>query len=75
MCFVLVSSAATGTVHIEIVKDGFIVDVGGGRGTLVFQGRRYTLRVGGLSFGATIGRPGRASPQFETGIRDRRHFY
>lgn len=47
--------AATGTVRVEIAKAGFIVGVGGGRGTLVFQGRRYPLRVGGLSFGATIG--------------------
>jgi hypothetical protein len=47
--------AATGTVHVEIAKAGFIVGVGGGRGTLVFQGRRYPLSVGGLSFGATIG--------------------
>ncbi|MBA1157023.1 hypothetical protein [Microvirga mediterraneensis] len=47
--------AATGTVRIEVVKAGFIVGVGGGRGTLVFQGRRYPLRVGGLSLGATIG--------------------
>jgi hypothetical protein len=47
--------AATGTVQVEIVKAGFIVGVGGGRGTLVFQGRRYSLSVGGLSFGATIG--------------------
>lgn len=47
--------AATGTVHVEIAKAGFIVGVGGGRGTLVFQGRRYPLSIGGLSFGATIG--------------------
>ena len=47
--------AATGTVRIEIVKAGFIVGVGGGRGTLVLDGRRYPLRVGGLSVGATIG--------------------
>jgi hypothetical protein len=47
--------AATGTVHVEIAKAGFIIGVGGGRGTLVFQGRRYPLSVGGLSVGATIG--------------------
>jgi hypothetical protein len=47
--------AATGTVHVEIAKAGFIVGVGGGRGTLVFQGRRYPLSLGGLSVGATIG--------------------
>jgi hypothetical protein len=46
--------AATGAVYGEIARAGFIVGVGG-RGTLVFQGRRYPLRVGGLSFGATIG--------------------
>ncbi|WP_243370746.1 hypothetical protein [Microvirga solisilvae] len=49
------SWAATGTVHVEIAKAGFIVGVGGGRGMLTFQGRRYPLSVGGLSFGATIG--------------------
>ncbi len=49
------SWGATGTVRIEVFKAGFIVGVGGGRGTLVFQGRRYPLSVGGLSFGATIG--------------------
>ena len=47
--------AATGTVYVEVAKAGFIIGVGGGRGTLVFQGRRYPLSVGGLSFGATIG--------------------
>jgi hypothetical protein len=47
--------AATGTINVEITKAGFIVGIGGGRGTLVFQGRRYPLSVGGLSFGATIG--------------------
>jgi len=47
--------AATGTIRVEIAKAGFIVGIGGGRGTLVFQGRRYPLSVGGLSFGATIG--------------------
>ncbi|SCX82180.1 hypothetical protein [Microvirga guangxiensis] len=47
--------AATGTVYVEIAKAGFIVGVGGGKGTLVFQGRRYPLSIGGLSFGATIG--------------------
>ncbi|MGO4525171.1 hypothetical protein AB4097_09955 [Microvirga sp. 2MCAF35] len=47
--------AATGTVHVAIARAGFIVGVGGGRGTLVFQGRRYPLSVGGLSVGATIG--------------------
>jgi lipid-binding SYLF domain-containing protein len=42
-------------VYFEVVKAGFIVGVGRGSGTLVFNGRRYPLSVGGLSFGATIG--------------------
>src|SRR5215213_3585577 len=53
--WVFPSWAATGTVRVEIVKAGFIIGIGGGSGTLVFQGRRYPLSVGGLSFGATIG--------------------
>jgi hypothetical protein len=82
-------SAATGTVHVEIAKAGFIVGVGGGRGTLVFQGRRYPLRVGGLSFGATIGaskadltgraynlrRASDAGLQSTSGLRHRRHLH
>src|SRR3954454_12446309 len=49
------SWAATGVVSVEIAKAGFIVGIGGGRGTLTFKGRHYPLKVGGLSFGATIG--------------------
>jgi hypothetical protein len=51
--------AATGTVSVEIVKAGFIVGVGGGRGMLVFQGRRYPLSVGatiGASKASLVGR-------------------
>ena len=49
------SRAETGSVHFVVTKAGFIVGVGGGSGTLTFQGRRYPLSVGGVSFGATIG--------------------
>src|SRR5215212_8036842 len=49
------SWAATGLVSVEIAKAGFIVGIGGGRGTLTFKGRKYPFKVGGLSFGATIG--------------------
>jgi len=45
----------TGTVVVQVTRAGFIVGVGGGRGVLTFQGRRYPFEVGGLSFGATIG--------------------
>ncbi len=43
------SHAATGSVRIIINRVGFIV--GGGSGTLHFQGKRYSLRVGGVSIG------------------------
>lgn len=42
----------TGRVHINIVRAGFIVGVGGGNGTLTFHGRRYRLNVGGVSVGS-----------------------
>jgi hypothetical protein len=45
----------TGTLMVEVTKAGLIVGVGGGRGVLTFQGKRYPLSIGGLSFGATIG--------------------
>src|SRR5215469_3686155 len=46
------SRAQTGTVNIKIVKAGFIV--GGGSGTLTFNGKSYRLSIGGVSVG-TIG--------------------
>ncbi len=43
------SHAATGSVRITITRVGFIV--GGGSGTLHFQGRRYPLHVSGVAVG------------------------
>src|SRR5215471_21439418 len=43
------SYAATGSVRIVIGRMGFVV--GGGSGTLHFQGRSYPLSVGGVSVG------------------------
>jgi hypothetical protein len=48
------SRAQTGTVNIKIVKAGFIVGVGGGSGTLTFNGKSYRLSIGGVGVG-TIG--------------------
>src|SRR3974377_1420587 len=42
----------TGEVRINIVKAAFIVGVGGGTGTLTFQGQTYPLTVGGLNVGS-----------------------
>ena len=44
----------TGTVHLTVVKAGFIVSTGSGTGTLDYQSRRYPLRVSTFGFG-TIG--------------------
>lgn len=43
------SHAATGSVRIVITRAGFVV--GGGSGTLHFQGKRYVLRVSGIGAG------------------------
>jgi hypothetical protein len=47
-------ASQTGTVHFNIVKIGFIVGVGGGDGTLTYNGMVYPLSAGGVSVG-TIG--------------------
>ena len=48
------SYAETGSVRLNIIKAGFIVGIGGGSGTLNFQGRNYQLSIGGINVG-TIG--------------------
>ena len=48
------AQTGSGTVRIQIVKAGFIVGVGGGKGTLTFNGKSYPLSIGGVSVG-TIG--------------------
>jgi hypothetical protein len=42
-------------IYITFVNAGFIVGVSGGSGTLVYQGKRYPLKIGGVSLGATFG--------------------
>ena len=45
------SMAQVGRIHAKILKAGFIVGVGGGSGTLTYHGRKYPLRLGGISAG------------------------
>ena len=45
------AQTGTGTVVFDVGKAGFIVGVGGGSGTLTFQGKTYPLRIGGVSVG------------------------
>jgi hypothetical protein len=46
--------AETGSIHLTVVKAGFIVSTGSGTGTLDYQGRTYRLSVSSFGFG-TIG--------------------
>jgi hypothetical protein len=49
------ANAGTGSVRLRIFKAGFVLGGSAGEGTLTFQGRRYPLSVGGLSYGFTFG--------------------
>jgi len=49
------ASAADGSISIRILKAGFVVGGSAGEGVLTFQGRKYPLSVGGLSYGFTFG--------------------
>jgi hypothetical protein len=42
-------------IYITFVNAGFVVGVSAGSGTLVYQGKRYPLSIGGVSLGATFG--------------------
>lgn len=42
-------------IYITFVNAGFVVGVSGGSGTLVYQGKRYPLSIGGVSLGAIFG--------------------
>src|SRR5512147_2256161 len=52
---VSVANAGSGSVRLRIFKAGFVIGGSAGEGTLTFQGRRYPLSVGGLSYGVTFG--------------------
>src|SRR5689334_14281747 len=52
------SSAAradSGAVSITVIKAGWIIGGSGGSGVLTFQGRRYPLSIGGISYGIVFG--------------------
>jgi hypothetical protein len=45
------SQAQTGLVQLNVFRAGFIVGVGGGEGTLTYQGGTYPFSVGGVGVG------------------------
>ena len=47
--------ADSGSIRFNVVKAGFVVGASAGGGTLLFQGRRYPLSIGGISYGFTFG--------------------
>ena len=47
--------ADSGAISIRIYKAGFVIGGSAGSGVLTFQGRRYPLSIGGLSYGFTFG--------------------
>lgn len=49
------SHAESGSVQLTIYKAGWIIGGSGGGGTLYFQGRRYSLSVGGIDYGLVFG--------------------
>jgi hypothetical protein len=52
---VSIASARDGAVQIRIFKAGFVIGGSAGEGVLTYQGRRYPLSIGGLSYGFTFG--------------------
>ena len=48
------SHAETGSIHLTVVKAGFIISTGSGAGTLDYQGRTFRLNVSSFGSG-TIG--------------------
>jgi hypothetical protein len=47
--------ADSGSISFRVIKAGFVVGGSGGSGTLTFHGRRYSLGIGGISYGFTFG--------------------
>jgi hypothetical protein len=49
------SRAISGAVRLTVVKAGFGLGAGGGRGVLTFRHRNYPFALQGVSFGLTAG--------------------
>jgi hypothetical protein len=47
-----------GTIRFSVLKAGWFIGGSGGRGELIFHGRRYPLTIGGLSAGLVFGASG-----------------
>ncbi len=50
-----VARAESGTIAFSVLKAGWVIGGSGGSGVLIFQGRRYPISIGGLSYGIVFG--------------------
>ena len=55
IAFAPAAYADEGHISFSVIKAGFVIGGSAGSGTLHFQGRRYSLGIGGLSYGFTFG--------------------
>ena len=63
------AEAASPRIEFRIVRAGFILGASSGSGTLKYNGKRYRLRISGVSLGATVGA---ASAEFVGRVRNLR---
>ena len=49
------ASAETGNIRFTVLKAGIVIGGSGGSGSMTFQGKRYPISIGGLSYGFTFG--------------------
>ena len=47
--------ADSGSISFSVIKAGVVIGGSGGSGTLTFQGKRYPIGIGGISYGFTFG--------------------
>ena len=47
--------ADSGDINFSVIKAGIVIGGSAGSGTLFFHGRRYSLGIGGISYGFTFG--------------------
>ncbi|HXW28925.1 MAG TPA: hypothetical protein VEK55_06130 [Xanthobacteraceae bacterium] len=53
--FAAPAHADEGSISFSVIKAGLVIGGSAGSGTLVFHGQRYSLGIGGLSYGFTFG--------------------
>ena len=61
---------AAGHVRVKIVKAGLLLGGGAGSGVLTYRGKTYPFKVGGLSFGITVGATVGRLDGWASGIRE-----